>query len=79
VVPFGQFGRFDPGTPIVSGHSGPVLDFEFNPFHDQLVASASEDSTVKVRHVDQRMYAARPADTDQSALRNRFGAFQRED
>ena len=34
--------------PIVGGHSGPVLDFDFNPFHDQILASASEDQTIKV-------------------------------
>ena len=25
-----------------------MLDFDFNPFHDQIIASASEDQTVKV-------------------------------
>jgi coronin-1B/1C/6 len=34
--------------PIISGHSAAVLDFEFNPFHDQILATASEDLTVKV-------------------------------
>jgi coronin-1B/1C/6 len=33
---------------MVTGHSAAVLDFDFNPFHDQIIASASEDQTVKV-------------------------------
>mmetsp|Transcript_4244 Transcript_4244/g.6539 ORF Transcript_4244/g.6539 Transcript_4244/m.6539 type:complete len:441 (-) Transcript_4244:190-1512(-) len=48
VVPLANPGRFEAEMPIVAGHSAAVLDFEFNPFHDQLVASASEDQTVKV-------------------------------
>jgi coronin-1B/1C/6 len=41
-------GRFEPDTPIVSGHSAAVLDFEWNPFDDSILASASEDMTVKI-------------------------------
>jgi len=48
VVAYGQYGRFDPSSPVVSGHSAAVLDFEWNPFHDEILASASEDSTIKV-------------------------------
>lgn len=49
VVAYNQVGRFDPSSPIVSGHSAAVLDFEWNPFHDEILASASDDSTIKVR------------------------------
>jgi len=48
VVAYGQYGRFDPSSPVVSGHSAAVLDFEWNPFHDEILASASEDSTIKI-------------------------------
>lgn len=41
-------GRFESDTPIVSGHSAAVLDFEWNPFDDSILASASEDMTVKI-------------------------------
>mmetsp|Transcript_12043 Transcript_12043/g.17657 ORF Transcript_12043/g.17657 Transcript_12043/m.17657 type:complete len:449 (-) Transcript_12043:315-1661(-) len=42
-------GRFDQGTsPVVHGHKGSVLDFDFNPFDDTMFASASEDTTIKV-------------------------------
>jgi len=48
VIPIDKPGRFDPSAPIISGHTANVLDFDFNPFHDHLIASASEDCTVKV-------------------------------
>jgi coronin-1B/1C/6 len=48
VVPLTAYGRFEGSSPIINGHSAAVLDFEFNPFHDQIVASASEDSTIKI-------------------------------
>jgi len=32
----------------INGHSAAVLDFDFNPFNDNLIASGSEDQTVKV-------------------------------
>jgi coronin-1B/1C/6 len=48
VVPLNKPGRFSADLPIVGGHSGPVLDFDFNPFHDQILASASEDQTIKI-------------------------------
>jgi coronin-1B/1C/6 len=42
-------GRFEPGTSaMVSGHTGSVLDFDFNPFDDSMLASASEDTTIKI-------------------------------
>jgi coronin-1B/1C/6 len=41
-------GRYDNDVPTYTGHSAPVLDFDFNPFHDNIIASASEDMTVKI-------------------------------
>lgn len=40
--------RFKADVPFFSGHAGPVLDFDFNPFSDNLIASASEDATIKL-------------------------------
>jgi len=48
VIPLNKPGKYDSDIPIISGHSAAVLDFDFNPFHDQIIASASEDQTVKV-------------------------------
>lgn len=42
-------GRFEPGTSsIVHGHTGSVLDFDWNPFDDSMFATASEDTTIKL-------------------------------
>mmetsp|Transcript_14044 Transcript_14044/g.17700 ORF Transcript_14044/g.17700 Transcript_14044/m.17700 type:complete len:454 (+) Transcript_14044:232-1593(+) len=42
-------GRFERGkSPILSGHTGAVLDFEWNPFDDSMLATASEDTTIKI-------------------------------
>jgi len=48
VLPLDKPGRFDMGFPVIAGHSAACLDFDFNPFNDNLVASGSEDQTVKV-------------------------------
>lgn len=42
-------GRFESGTSCyVTGHTGAVLDIDFNPFDDSMFASASEDTTIKI-------------------------------
>ena len=33
---------------MITGHSAPVLDFDFHPFNDSIIASASEDQTIKL-------------------------------
>mmetsp|Transcript_11376 Transcript_11376/g.46094 ORF Transcript_11376/g.46094 Transcript_11376/m.46094 type:complete len:456 (+) Transcript_11376:346-1713(+) len=48
VVPYANKGTYATSTPIIAGHKGAVLDFDFNPFHEHLIASASEDLTIKV-------------------------------
>jgi coronin-1B/1C/6 len=48
VIPLNKPGRYEPEQPIITGHSAAVLDFEFNPFHDQILASCSEDQTIKI-------------------------------
>merc|ERR1719198_1478805 len=34
--------------PVIGGHKGSVLDFDFNPFHEHIIASCSDDTTIKV-------------------------------
>jgi coronin-1B/1C/6 len=42
-------GRFEDGTsPIIKGHSGAILDMEWSPFDESLLATGSEDSTIKL-------------------------------
>jgi len=51
VVPWENKGKLKTDYPLVAGHKAPVLDIEFNPFNDYLIASASEDGTAKVWNV----------------------------
>jgi len=44
----GGGGKISPTHPSLSCHKSPVLDFDFNPFHEHMIATGSEDQTVKV-------------------------------
>lgn len=44
-----QTGRIDKSYPTVCGHTGPVLDIDWCPHNDHVIASGSEDCTVMVR------------------------------
>jgi len=44
-------GRIDPKLPLVAGHKLPVLDIDFHPFNDNLIASVSEDCTAKIWNI----------------------------
>ncbi|XP_078532475.1 coronin-2A-like [Lissotriton helveticus] len=48
VIPLQQTGKLDPHHPRVCGHKGNVLDIKWNPFDDFVIASCSEDATVKI-------------------------------
>ncbi|CAE7583051.1 Coro6 [Symbiodinium natans] len=48
VIPATKFGRLPRETPLVAGHTGGIMDFEFSPFDDHLLLSASEDLTMKL-------------------------------
>ncbi|CAL9694768.1 unnamed protein product [Knipowitschia caucasica] len=48
VVPINKSGRVDSSWPTVCGHHAPVLDIQWSPHDDNIIASASEDNTVKV-------------------------------
>lgn len=50
VLPINAFGRFT-GFPLIAGHSAHVTDFTFSPFHSQLLATGSEDCTVKLWNI----------------------------
>jgi WD40 repeat protein len=47
-----QTGRVDMNAPKVSGHASAVLDLQFCPFNDYVIASASEDCTIKVTQLN---------------------------
>ncbi|CAH2293646.1 coronin-2A isoform X1 [Pelobates cultripes] len=48
VIPLQQSGKLDPHYPKVCGHRGNVLDIKWNPFDDYVIASCSEDASVKI-------------------------------
>ncbi|XP_053131249.1 coronin-6 isoform X1 [Hemicordylus capensis] len=48
VLPLAKTGRVDKNFPLVTGHTAPVLDIDWCPHNDNVLASASEDTTVMV-------------------------------
>lgn len=49
VVPLKKTGKLGDGdVGLFSGHKGPVLDIAFSPFNDNILASSSEDCTIKI-------------------------------
>jgi len=48
VVPFTMKGKIPPSLPLISGHKQPVLDIDFHPFNENLIASVSEDCYSKI-------------------------------
>lgn len=48
VHPFEKTGKMAVDVPLISGHKGTVFDFDFNPFVDTMIATGSDDTTVKV-------------------------------
>ena len=48
VLPWGAPGKYDKETAVLSGHAGGITDLDFSPFDDDVLASGSDDATVKV-------------------------------
>ncbi|XP_050293118.1 coronin-2B-like isoform X1 [Anthonomus grandis grandis] len=51
VVPINCTGRLDFNAHKITGHSGPILDIKWNPFNDNVIASCSDDCTIKLWHI----------------------------
>ncbi|XP_028131173.2 coronin-2B isoform X2 [Diabrotica virgifera virgifera] len=51
VIPINCTGRLDFNASKVTGHSGPILDIKWNPFNDNVIASCSDDCTIKLWHI----------------------------
>jgi len=51
VLPLEKTGRVGQASWKVAGHAGPVLDIRWNPFNDNIIASASEDCQIKLWYV----------------------------
>lgn len=48
VIPNERVGRLPRDLPLITGHSGAILDFEFSPFDEHLMVTSAEDTTVKI-------------------------------
>jgi len=48
VIPMEKVGRIDMNFPRVAGHKGAVLDLQWNPFNENIIASGSDDTTIKI-------------------------------
>jgi coronin-1B/1C/6 len=48
VVPVKNVGKFNNKQPKITGHTGAIFDCDFNPFHDQLLATGSDDCSCKI-------------------------------
>jgi coronin-1B/1C/6 len=44
----GDTGKKSADAPTLSGHTGQIVDFAFNPFNEYILASGSTDCTVKI-------------------------------
>ncbi|OMJ19440.1 Coronin-like protein crn1, partial [Smittium culicis] len=64
VVPLSQNGRLDVRHPLFTGHSGQVLDTDFSPFNNDIIASGAEDGNVMVWKINEADLAV---DRDDSA------------
>lgn len=58
VIPLARTGRLPRDIPLITGHTGAVHDFDFNPFNDWLLASSSEDLTVKIWQIPEEGFKA---------------------
>lgn len=51
VLPIDDCGRKSKTMPLLHAHSDTVTDLDFSPFHDGLLATASQDCLVKIWHI----------------------------
>jgi WD40 repeat protein len=44
----GAFKKFSFNDPLITGHQGSITDLSFSPFLDNVLATASSDTTLKI-------------------------------
>lgn len=62
VVPLEEKGKLPEILPLFRGHTAPVLDVDWNPFDDDIIASASDDGKVFVWKVPENFTLHTDAD-----------------
>lgn len=55
VTPLDQTGKHPENYPLCRAHTAPVLDTDWSPFDDSLVASSGEDGRVAITRVDENI------------------------
>ncbi|KAI0388686.1 DUF1900-domain-containing protein [Xylariaceae sp. FL0594] len=53
VIPLEERGKLPDAIPLFRGHTAAVLDTDWNPFNDRVIASASDDAKVMIWQVPQ--------------------------
>jgi len=48
IVSYHDKGKAGSQPPCLDGHKGPVLDFDFNPFHDSIVCTGGDDGKAMI-------------------------------
>jgi len=48
IWPIDKPGRLPATLPVLDGHKGPVLDFDFHPFRENMIGTGGDDCTIKV-------------------------------
>ncbi|KAI9734058.1 MAG: Coronin-like protein crn1 [Claussenomyces sp. TS43310] len=65
VIPINEKGRLPEQIPLFRGHTAPVLDTDWNPFNDRIIASGSDDGKVFIWQVPQGFTLHSEADEPQ--------------
>lgn len=53
VIPLSKTGKLTPEFPLYTGHTAAVLDTDFNPFNDHVIASCGEDGKIMIWNIPQ--------------------------
>lgn len=64
VHPMACTGKMSSTPKMFQGHSGPVQDLDFSPFYDEVIASVSEDASVKVWNFKDKLTPEAPMAED---------------
>ncbi|KAL4952550.1 hypothetical protein BDW69DRAFT_167429 [Aspergillus filifer] len=64
VIPLNEFGKLPERIPLFRGHTAVVLDTDWNPFNDELIASGSDDGRICLWRVPENFTLSPDVDAD---------------